>query len=319
MWRSIAAQHVESASDLMRVLHDAQVSNMAKYPQGAMHVVTEMGVVGDVSPLRKVEAHLRWSGKQSRAVVAQSTRLDDEARQKVNRINSDLTTEFIEDEKQYIVHLPHSKLARITPRHSNGPPAFAGTRPDQVWYRMDFGGPMWSEVMAATSEIRQDGLTYSCKKLNDAFVELHRNSPEHDLKVIFSLPMDGNVVEYSYTYKDAQAVLHRDQGSFRWEKDQLGRVYLVSKEILYHRTDKGGKALPTGFVRLKVLDFNPDLKPTGQDFELASLKLSVGTRVEDKISGRTYRVGDLPEPDVRNSLDPLSREAGARGFARQGR
>jgi hypothetical protein len=314
------AQDIEGDVALMKVLQDAQRANESSYPHGEMRAIAESGAIGEQNPRMSSTVYVRWNQRSSRVLASQVLSLPEQARERVKRDEELLEIEFIDDDKRLIAYFPGSNLIRISSRMSASPGHLTSLRPDQVWYRMDFRGPSWISLLGPHPNVSQDEvISYAFRQVNHDRVEMYRRAkPDFWLKAVASLGWDGNIVEYENYYHDQRAA-HHDTGVYRWKRDHAGRVYLESKDIRYSRTDKTGKKFPDGYVRLKVLEFNPDIVPPPSLFELSSLPLAPGTRVEDEITGRRYRIGDAPESKITDSFDDLIGEMRGRGFARPSR
>jgi hypothetical protein len=313
---AVRAQAIEGA-DLMRILQDAQLANENRYPTGELWATLESGVEGALYPARRTQIHMRWNERRSRVMGIRRSWLLDSSGLATGGVTEDTPIDFIETEREYIAHYIDPPIVRIMSRLTAGPPPLTALRPDQVWYRANFNGRRWVELLGPHPNFPQkDVLAYKFTRLDENRIQMLRErTGVSRFRAVASRADDGNIVEFDSYYKD-ESVEQSYRTAYQWDRDSKGRCYLRSVEFRSRSLTKGQPSRGEGYTRMTIDRIDLDAVPDLSLFEMESFDLPPGTLVEDQINNRRYRIGELPVARVADSLDALISEASSRGFAR---
>lgn len=309
-----AVPPIEGDAALLRVLRDAQSTNAARFERGVLRATAEERTRELIT---RAEARVTWDGPRtywncslSRTVAEpgpEMGRLSEEPRQ----------VDMIETPENYIWYSREDTLLQMVPDRSRTYDRTMRMRPEQTWFVFEpHDGTRWSELLdpAFVADhveklvLRQDGDNVVLERVYD-FGSV--------MTVVGSLTQGGNIVRY---HCDAPAdarpgtfSLER-RGTYEWEQDDRGEWRLSTMQ--YSQFPPGQEDDPSYSYRLTVHEFDPDPVIARDRFELASLKVAPGTKVQEfGPRHRTYRLGAEEKRVGEEVLDTLAGKMRERGFA----
>ena len=302
--------------DILKKAHDA---NLDRYPAGKMRVIVHKGQ-RDPSKLSEErheyrEVQLQWSGDEIRTdLVDRGMRegVPDASSTVVGRETYilDRTRSISTNYRSTVIIEPIAGKV-LSPEYS--------FTPKLGWYLSQIH-PDYPCIKAFLpgkgSPISAPGATFQMENIADGEVRLTMRKPlEHSsLTTSYSYHLDGNVTEFFLDNPDGGPKI---RGKFDWKRDPLGRVYLTK---LDRTVNLRHKSRPIEMYEVyEVTEFDPSFRPSKDVFQIRSLKLRAGTMVEDRLSGRRYRTGDLPVESVAEKLDDLIPTLRSTGFSTPGR
>jgi hypothetical protein len=304
---------VEGDRALLQAMRDAQRSLEGRYPRGELSGSTEMGIVGEKDPQLRVEGRLVWNGPKFRF---QGTIRNYKPPPGADAAQFDpvVSIDMIRDEKTMSTYWMKARNVRVVLSAKEGAFPHTDLRPDVNWFGRNEVGRPWVQLLGPHPDMPQDAVKqYSVNRLDADKIELLREDANGSrLRWIASQESDGQIVEHEAR---AAASSERFKVRCQWARDSKARVYLLQSDLERTYDDPKSKHPVNLYRTYKTTSFNPDFRPPDSLFNQSDLTRIEGTRVDDEVAKRTYRVGKEPREQTETGLNGLADEVRARGFA----
>lgn len=300
----------------LTLLRNAQRSCEGRYLEGELTVRLRWGQTGKVTIHNYAEARVIWSGEKSWSeVVRRGVRGRDQPPEGEPFEHQ----QWIVDDVKAIQYVPHSRRVFITRNATEEPPLEARLAPADCWFgRWGGKGTSWVQLLdpRMITLVDNSKIRYAIRELPNRQLEVARRDDnlKSEARLVFALRDDGNVVKYDLRMPSSR---YTRRGRCDWVRDAQGRCYLARREEEFEQETEHGRAAV--YTIYETTHFNPDLHADPKLFRLESLKLPIGTQVEDSGTGRRWRTGDQPIDGVAERLGSLAERMRMRGFASRGR
>ncbi|MGC8644497.1 MAG: hypothetical protein ACP5XB_31930 [Isosphaeraceae bacterium] len=306
---------VQGPQEYIELLKQAQAANQSRYPSGELRFLSSKRQVGQLSFFDRSRVHLVWQHDKVWAEVERwlhhTHDVDMKSTPPTERV------EYIVNGLNCVEYYPALQRAFVTAAVRGSLPEKLWASPAARWYSpwtLASAGLTWGKILSPTSLPGTDPAAVHYKVTDQAgsIVRVLRHEDKYggDVDMSFSLPLDGNVVDYEIREPVSS---YTGKGSCDWEKDSRGRLYLARS------TYSEGRRLPgesiSNVYKYEMLHFDPDFKPPARRFDMASLSFPEGVVVENQITGRRQRVGDRPVDSVEGRIKALIEIMRSRGFA----
>lgn len=304
------------ADQWVEILRNAQVANATLLERGSG--AGRLTIRRDAGrPPVQVSARFCWKGGDFWADVSVEDPLGeiygfrDEAGRPVTRNRF----VYLRSGDTYYSHNPDLRYLSIM-RWEDYRNAFLWMHPDALWSRCcpphGAGGTPWHEMLGIPSGGSMESTSLEFEQVERGKVRQTRRDPDGGrLEVVYSLENAGLPVTLDYSPPAGSRDVQR--GEYAWSK--LGPA-VVLRTCKYERTMFLDDRLETRTyeyaldeVRLGGAD-DEKLDPRG-----FLSRLPRGTKVGDRIAGRTYRIGGSEEDDRRSAR--LVEQIRQRGFAKR--
>ncbi|RUL87777.1 hypothetical protein [Tautonia sociabilis] len=304
------ADDAMSSDDYIRILKNAQRSNISKYQNGKIVAHLASGQIGEIALHDYAICNIEWSGRKSWAAI---TRWDGHDHVVTPDSKTGVEEQWIVDGVKITMYHPKGKRVVISPMTEYEAPLVSQLTPSRCWYGpLDLIGMTWYDVLNLNNSINADPsrFTISAKPLTDDLIEVRREDiiTRGYFIMVCSLSMEGNVVEYEIGEPMSDYLA---RGTCEWKRDGEGRVYMARHRM--ESEDTKTKIVKYKDCRIDSIDLGHS--PRAERFTLASLNLPRDVTVNDELTGRNWRVGDATVESVLDRLELLIEEMQSRGFA----
>jgi|GEM_PF-5259392 len=304
---------VQGDPALIEILQTAQKANENRYPHGRLRLTAEHKNSDPKAPSLQLEGTLIWNGDHYRCEGV----LTNSALPPEDPINTQSAKRgsfiFISTNSKTITCSLRSKIVRIDPASNSGPPALVPGPPRESWYRI--GNRPLIELLGPHPNFPQTKIaSYFVERTGNDQITLTRKSLANNvMKAKASLSHDGNIIEL---------VSERSDGSwskdlFHWAFNSEGKLYVSElRHEAYMFIQLEDKGWSRYYTVTKTSEFDPRYRPPEGLFEIGSLSLPPGTKVEDSILKKTYRIGGEPLDSMIDQLPSLIELMKQNGFAK---
>ncbi len=261
---------VEGDPELLKLLLAAQNTNASAFPEGELKANVRFAR-SKGKALEELQAHVAWQGERTwwdydlTEVVAER-----EKQRELGRI--------IETPQSLATFFPESNLLQIYWAERRSYNRLLNLRPDRRWFSTgtDYGFSKLLDVLDVGAPGRRGQAAVRVwKEADDTIVVERIAEAGGKMRMTASLAMDGNIVAYECELTSTSTI--DENGRLEWVRAPSGRWRLsrYAFDIKYLRS--GGAV----HCELDITEFSEQLADAAIRFEIASLNVPQGTKVEE--------------------------------------
>ncbi len=265
---------------LLDVLRDAQRAKAGAFPHGEMRVVVTQTLIGADSPMRRVEARVRWDGDECHATGTVGDYSPKDRKMDTGPF------ELLYNKRRRIFYLSDVPLMRISKIEEGRYPPLTRLRPDEWWFgNVDGGGFTFLGDLDRFVQ-RDTEILRHCRieRLDGNRVELSRDGGGRNpgrFRSVYGLIQDGNLLEQEKFYPNGMT----EQRQYLWERAKGGGWYPKTISIT-RRFPPRARTMSEGYsYRYEVLSLDATLRPPKSVFSDSAIKAAPGTDIYDGSEG----------------------------------
>lgn len=189
-------------------------------------------------------------------------------------------------------------------------------RPGECWFCLKLGTPLsWIDVLDRLQKVDRNKTVEIVERSSGEIEIVGKHSSGATTSVVFSMNHAGNVLRCSSTGNAAGPSF---LGEYEWEPVDKDRWRLKSYKF-WETDDESALGKGDPGIRIEILEFDPNPQIAASRFDISSLNLTPGTKVEEYgANRRRYRLGgDLKAENgiSEKQFGTLASELSETGFA----